>query len=214
MDSFETNKILGALLFTCLVLLTLNITAGAVFSPPKPAKPGYEIAVPEHVAEGAGKEAAPVQDQPVEVVLASADPKRGETAAKKCATCHTFNKGEPNRVGPNLWGVVNRNKAAVPNFNYSAAMKAKGGNWTFDDVYHFIAAPKAFIPGTNMSFAGVPRPSERADIIAYLNAQSDTPAALPKAADASGGGAAAPEAPKSAANPAADNPAGSAPKPQ
>lgn len=214
MDSFETNKILGALLFTCLVLLTLNITAGAVFSPPKLAKPGYDIAVPEHAAEGAGKEAAPAQDQPVEVVLASADPKRGETAAKKCATCHTFNKGGPNRVGPNLWGVVNRNKAAEPGFNYSAAMKAKGGTWTFDDLYHFIAAPKVMIPGTNMSFAGVPRASERADIIAYLNTQSDSPAALPKAADASGAGAPAAEGPKPAANPAADNPAGSAPKPR
>jgi cytochrome c len=207
MDSFETNKILGALLFTCLVLLTLNITAGAVFSPPKLAKPGYEIAVPEHVAEGAGKDAAPAQDQPIEVLLASADPKRGETAAKKCATCHTFNKGEPNRVGPNLWGVVNRNKAAVPSFNYSAALKGKGGNWSFDDISHFIAAPKVFIPGTNMSFAGVPRANERADIIAYLNAQSDSPAALPKAADASGGGG-------PAADPAANNPAGGVPKPQ
>ena len=213
MDSFEINKILGALLFTCLVLLTLNITAGAVFSPPKLAKPGYEIVVPEHPAGEASKDAAPAKDEPVEVVLANADPKRGESAAKKCATCHTFNKGEPNRVGPNLWGVVNRNKAAVAGFNYSAAMKAKGGNWSFDDLYHFIAAPKAMIPGTNMAFAGVPRASERADIIAYLNAQSDGPAALPKAADASGAKPAA-EGPKPAANPAADNPAGSTPKPQ
>jgi cytochrome c len=200
-------------LFTCLVLLTLNITAGAVFSPPKLAKPGYDIAVPEQVAQGAGKEAAPVPDQPIAALLANADPKRGETAAKKCATCHTFNKGEPNRVGPNLWGVINRNKAAVPGFNYSAALKAKGGDWNFDETNHFIAAPKAMIPGTNMAFAGVPRASERADIIAYLNAQSDSPAALPKAAEASGGAPAA-EGPKPAANPAADNPAGSAPKPQ
>lgn len=213
MDSFEINKILGALLFTCLVLLALNITAGAVFSPPKLPKPGYEIAVPEQAAEGAGKEVAPAQAEPIETLLANADPKRGETAAKKCATCHTFNKGEPNRVGPNLWGVVNRNKASVAGFNYSAPIKAKGGNWSFDDINHFITAPKAMIPGTSMTFAGVPRASERADIIAFLNAQSDSPAALPKAADATPGAPAA-EGPKPAANPAADNPAGSAPKPQ
>jgi cytochrome c len=182
MDSFEINKILGALLFTCLVVLSLNIAAGAVFTPKKPAKPGYEIAVPEQT--GGAQEAAKEPDQPVATVLASADPKRGENAAKKCVSCHTFNKGEPNKVGPNLWGVLNRAKAAVPGFNYSAAMKSKGGNWTIDDLYQYHANPKAMVPGTTMNFPGVPRAGERADLIAYLNAQSDSPQDLTKAADA------------------------------
>src|SRR6185312_4433547 len=96
MNSFELNKVLGALLGTCLVLLALNIGAGAIFAPEKPAKPGYNIVVKE-------------------------------AATKQCQACHTFEKGGPNRVGPNLYGIVDRERASHPGFNYSAAMKAKGG---------------------------------------------------------------------------------------
>jgi len=194
MDSDEINKYLMAFLSTCLVLLSLNIAAGALFSPPKPAKPGYEIAVTEEPAKGAGP-AAPAEQEPIGKLLASADPARGETAARKCAACHTFGKGEPNKVGPNLWGIVGRPRASVPNFNYSAAMKAKGGNWTIDDLNTYLINPKAMIPGTNMTFAGLPRGSERADVIAFLNTRADNPAPLPKAAEA----APATPGPKSAA---------------
>ena len=186
MDSFEINKILGAVLFTCLTLLALNIAAGAVFTPKKPAKPGYEIAVQDHGAEEA-KGAAPAADEPIGKLLATASLERGAASAKKCAACHTFYKGEPNRVGPNLWGVIGRGRAAASGFNYSAAMKAKGGTWTIDDLNQFLANPKSFVPGTAMAFAGLPRGSERADVIAYLNSLSDNPAPLPKAAEAPGG---------------------------
>ena len=181
MNSFELNKILGAILGTCLFVLALNITAGAMFSAPKPAKPGYEIAVQEHPAGGGAAAAAP--DEPIEKLLASASPEKGENAAKKCQACHTFNKGEPNRVGPNLFGVVGRDRAAVPGFNYSAAMKGKGGKWTFDDLNKFLINPRGFVPGTAMTFAGLPRGSERADVIDYLNTKSDHPEPLPKAAE-------------------------------
>ena len=183
MDSDEINKYLMAFLSTCLVLLSLNIAAGALFSPPKPAKPGYEIAVTEEPAKGGGP-AAPAEQEPIGKLLASADPGRGETAARKCAACHTFGKGEPNKVGPNLWGIVGRQRASAPNFNYSAAMKAKGGTWTIDELNTYLINPKAMIPGTNMTFAGLPRGSERADVIAFLNARADNPAPLPKAAEA------------------------------
>jgi cytochrome c len=183
MDSDEINKYLMAFLSTCLVLLSLNIAAGALFSPPKPAKPGYEIAVTEEPAKGGGP-AAPAEQEPIGKLLASADPGRGETAARKCAACHTFGKGEPNKVGPNLWGIVGRQRASAPNFNYSAAMKAKGGNWTIDELNTYLINPKAMVPGTNMTFAGLPRGSERADVIAFLNTRADNPAPLPKAAEA------------------------------
>ena len=183
MDSFELNKILGAVLGTCLVLLALNITANAVFAPHKPAKPGYDIAVQEAPAAGKpGQPAAP--EEPIAKLLASADAGRGEASAKKCIACHTFGKGEPNRVGPNLWGIVGRAKASVAGFNYSAAMKAKGGNWTIEELNTYLQNPKAMVPGTNMNFAGIPRGSERADLLTFLNAKADNPAPLPKAADA------------------------------
>ena len=185
MDSFELNKILGALLFSCLCLLSLNIAAGAVFAPHKPAKPGFEVAVQEGPAKGAGQQAAP--DEPIEKLLASAAVDKGEASSKKCAACHTFGKGEPNRVGPNLYGVVGRERGSHAGFNYSAAMKGKPGKWTVEDLNAFLQNPKGFIPGTTMGFAGVPRGSERADVIAYLNSKSDSPAPLPKAAEAPAG---------------------------
>jgi len=183
MDSFELNKILGAVLGTCLALLALNIGANAVFASHPPEKPGYAIAVQEQPPAG-GPAAPAVAEEPLPKRLASADIARGENSAKKCAACHTFGKGEPNRVGPNLWGVIGRPKASVAGVNYSAAMKSKGGNWTPEELDVYLTNPRAMVPGTNMTFAGIPRGSERADLITFLNSKSDNPAQLPKAADA------------------------------
>lgn len=181
MDSFELNKIIGAILGTCLITLMLNISAGAIFSPPKPQKPGYDIAVKAQPAGGKAKTAEP--EQPIETLLASSDAARGQAAAKPCQACHTFEKGGANKVGPNLWNVVNRTKASKSGFNYSAGMKAKGGNWTFEDLDKFLTSPKGFVPGTNMSFTGIARASQRADVINYLHTLADNPAPLPKAAE-------------------------------
>ena len=181
MDSFELNKILGAVLGTCLVLLVTSFTASALFSPQMPAKPGFEIAV-KGEAEGGAKEAAAAAAEPIEKLLQTASVEKGAAAAKKCQACHTFAKGDKNGVGPNLFGIVGDHKGEGRGFNFSAAMKAKGGTWTIDDLNQFIANPKGFVPGTAMGFAGIPKDSERADVIDYLRSLADKPVPLPTAA--------------------------------
>jgi cytochrome c len=182
MDSFEFNKIAGAVLGTCLAVVALNIAAGAIFAAPPPAKPGYEVKIPEKGAEAGkpgGQPAAP--EEPIEKLLAGASVERGQMTAKQCQTCHTFEKGGANGVGPNLYGVVGRPRASAPEFDYSAAMKAKGGTWTIDELNKFLDNPRGYIPGTKMTFAGLPRGNQRADAIAYLNTLSDNPQPLPVA---------------------------------
>jgi len=192
MNSFELNKILGAVLGTCLVLLALNIGANALFSPVTPAKPGFAIAAATH--EGAGEAAAPKEpEKPLPVLLASANADKGKNTAKQCQACHTFEKGGPNRVGPNLWNIVDDERGHDRNgFNFSAAMKAKGGKWTFDELNKFLKSPRDYIPGTAMTFAGINNDQQRADVIAFLDTLSDNPVPLPKAeasAPAPGGNA-------------------------
>jgi cytochrome c len=189
MNSFELNKILGAILGTCLITLALSITAGAIFAPVKPAKPGYAIATKEKSAGGA--EAKKEPEEPIEKLLASASVEKGQAAAKQCQACHTFEKGGPNRVGPNLWNIVGSERGEGRGFNFSAAMKAKGGTWTYDELNKFLANPRGYIPGTAMTFAGLTRGQQRADVIDYLRTLSDNPQPLPKAAEnapASGNG--------------------------
>ena len=183
LDSFEMNKVLGAVLGTCLGVVALNIAAGAVFTPEKLAKVGYDINVPTTAPSAAPS--TPAQPEvPLGQLLASADINRGSEAAKKCATCHSFEKGGRALVGPPLWGVVGRAKASIAGFNYSPALKQASGSWTIADLFTFVTNPKGMVPGTMMTFSGIPRPAERADLMAYLNSLADNPAPLSKGAEA------------------------------
>jgi cytochrome c len=193
MDGFELNKIMGAILGTCLFVLSMNIVAGAVFSTHAPEKPGFVVEVPE-AGEGA-KQAAPQEVAPIAVRLASADVAKGEAAAKKCLACHSFEKGGANKVGPNLWDVFMNKHAHTPGFSYSAAMKAEQGQWTAEELDEFLANPRTAVKGTTMAFAGIRRAEERADVIAYLQKLSDSPKPLPKPSQ----DAKAPDAAKGAA---------------
>lgn len=210
MNSFELNKILGAILGTCLFLLALNIGANAIFAPEKPAKAGYAIAA--KVEGGAAKPEAKPPEEPIENLLATASAEKGQQTAKQCQACHTFEKGGPNRVGPNLWNIVGDDRGKDRNnFNFSAAMKAKGGKWTYDELNKFLTNPREYIPGTAMTFAGLSRESQRAEVIAYLRTLSDSPEPLPKAAQVAPAPGGAQQPPAGAAAPAKP---GEQPKPQ
>ena len=183
MDSFELNKILGAVLGTCLILLVTSFAASALFAPNKPEKPGFEIAVKEEAA-GGEKAAAAAPPEPIEKLLQTASVQKGEQAAKKCAACHDFTKGGPNKIGPNLWGIVGSKAAEVPGYSFSDAMKQRADKlWTYEELNKFLAGPRTYVPGTKMTFVGLPKLQDRANVIAWLRQQSDSPLALPSAAD-------------------------------
>ena len=181
MDSFEVNKIAMAVLLVAASTLGGQILANeVVFKPKAPAKPGYSVAV----AGAGGQQAAPAAAEPqksMTEVFASANAANGPAVFRQCATCHTINKGGANGAGPNLWGVVGRNHGGSAGFNYSAAMKAKASEpWTLEQIYAFITNPRGALPGTTMSFAGIRSEQQRADLIAYLREQADSPVPAPK----------------------------------
>jgi cytochrome c len=178
------NTIAGWVLFAGIVALGSSIVAGEVFRSERPEKMGYPI---EGVAqEGEGAAAA---EQPIEVYLAKADPAKGQQVFNKCAACHNADKGGANQLGPNLWDIIGEPIGQGKGFAFSPALSQKGGTWSWDNLSQWLSSPKAFAPGTKMTFAGLSNPQDRADVMAFLNSHSDAPKPLPSAPAATAAGA-------------------------
>jgi cytochrome c len=207
MDSWEFSKIAGAVLLALLAIVLpktlLEMRAesaghsgdhasvgyslpGAVTVAAAPAKAGTKTAATAPgaapvmaVAAGAAAPAGNIYDA-VKPLLAAAKPEAGAATFKNCAACHSGDKGGANKVGPALWGIVGRSQGVAEGFNYSAGLKGKGGNWTPESLAAFLNNPKGYIAGTKMVYAGITDPEKLADLLAYLNTLSDSPAPLPK----------------------------------
>lgn len=182
MDSFELNKIAGGLLAAALFMMVVGKVAHGLVDAEPPHKPVFAAVEPSSGQDaGAPAGGADVKLEPISPMLAKADPKAGEAAfVKRCGTCHVAVKGGANKTGPDLWNIVGRARAAHAGFTYSSALQAKAGNWDYESINEFIFKPQAFAKGTKMAFAGLGNAKERADIIAYLRGQNDSPPPLPQ----------------------------------
>lgn len=178
MASSTFNKIFMAILTAALIALLAGFVSKQLIHPKFPAERAYKVDVPEAATAAAGP-AAPAEPDPVTPLLAAADAAAGQKLTKACAACHSFEKGGANKVGPNLWGVVNAKHAHVEGFAYSDAMKSQEGVWDYEHLNKFLANPKVAVPGTKMNFAGFKKVEERAAVIAYLRSLADNPAPLP-----------------------------------
>jgi cytochrome c len=170
------NTIAGWVLFAGIVALGSSIVAGEYFLSERPEKMGYPIAGVEQEGEGAA-----AAEEPIEAYLAKADPAAGQQTFNKCMACHNADKGGANQLGPNLWGVLGEPIGQGKGFAFSDALAKKGGNWDWDNLSQWLTSPRAFAPGTKMTFAGLSNPQDRANVIAFLNQHSDAPKPLPAA---------------------------------
>src|SRR5512147_969145 len=164
--SLEANKIAAAILVGGMLTLSVGLISNVIYGPHE-GHEGGEAAAPAEAAP-----AAPKAIEPVSGLLASADVAKGAEISKKCMTCHSFGKGEAAKVGPNLWGIVGNKHGHMEGYAYSDAIKSIDKPWGYEEIGHFITNPKHYAPGTKMTFPGLPKVQDRADLIAWLRTQA------------------------------------------
>ncbi len=187
------NKVAGWVLFTVLLIFGLNEISHVIYHAEAPEKPGMVVEVAQ--ASTGGADAADEKEVTIAQLMVGADAEKGQKVAKACVACHTFTKDGANKVGPNLWDIIGHPVAAKAGYSYSGALKEKASEtWTYENLNAFILRPKAWSPGTKMTYGGLKNDGRRANLIAYLRSLSDDPKPLPEAtAEGAGEGTAEPE---------------------
>ena len=179
MDSFELNKIIAAVLMVALLVIGLGKIAEGIFHVKKPKNPGYQIEVENQLTSSTTQTAEVVEKIDIATVMALGDIASGEKIFKKCAACHSINKGGKNKIGPALYNVVGRAVGGVDDYKYSKALSSYGKEWTLEELNGFLTKPSAYLKGTKMSYAGLRKEKDRASVIKYLDQNSDNPKMLP-----------------------------------
>ena len=179
MDSFELNKIIAAILMVALLVIGLGKLADSVFHVSKPKNPGYQVEIENQLAFKTSQAAEVVEKIDIIAFMALGDAASGEKIFKKCAACHSINKGGKNKIGPALYNVVGRAVGGVDNYKYSKTLASYDKQWTFEELNGFLQKPASYLKGTKMSYAGLRKEKDRASIIKYLNQNSDSPKLLP-----------------------------------
>ena len=179
MDSFELNKIIAAILMVALLVIGLGKIADGVFHVEKPKSPGYQVEVESQLNSNTSQTAEVVKKIDIIAIMALGDVASGEKIFKKCAACHSINKGGKNKIGPALYNIVGRAVGGVNDYKYSKTLASYGKEWTFQELNGFLTKPSTYLKGTKMSYAGLRKEKDRASVIKYLNQNSDVPKLLP-----------------------------------
>jgi cytochrome c len=179
MDSFELNKIIAAILMVALLVIGISKFSDIIFHVDKPKTPGYAVEVEQVVTISTSVKSAVVKEIDIGALMAMGDVERGEKIFKKCAACHSINKGGKNKIGPALYNVVGRKVGKISNYKYSKALATYDKNWDFKELNGFLTKPAKWVKGTKMSYAGLRKEKDRASIIKYLKQNSDSPILLP-----------------------------------
>ncbi len=179
MDSFELNKIVAAILLVALLIIGISKVSNIIFHVEKPETPGYAVEINQVSSVSANTEEQIEEKIDIAALMAIGDAASGEKVFKKCAACHSINKGGKNNIGPALYNVVGRKVGGVSDYKYSKALAAYDKNWNFEELNGFLLKPSKWIKGTKMAYAGLRKEKDRASVIKYLNQNSDNPLPLP-----------------------------------